>query len=158
MPSDWNGCIREVNYMYVHLCEHFDDMLDGDRVRHFNIDCGDMSMWGYYEEVAEKYGEEIHRDLVPWIREEARSGQIFQSSNWKPFRKPYLYTSCYAGYRKFFQYGKYTFQLTMILDKDWNEQGVREDWICFEVALYGQDSIYELDDNGMISERRWRRM
>lgn len=158
MPSDWNECITLVNEWFTYLCAHFDDMLDEDRIRHFDIQYADSKMMGYYEEVAEKYGEEIHRTLIPWIREEAQSGRLFRSSHWKPFRKPYLYTACYAGYRKLFYYGAYSFQLTMIKDQDWNEQGVREDWICFEAALYRQNEKEELDEDGMITERRWRRL
>lgn len=156
MPSEWKKCIYQANECFAHLCAHFDDMLDGMHIRHFDIHCANYSMMGYHEEVATRHGNCIHLALTPWIREEAQSGRLFKRSHWKPFRKPCSYTACYTGYRKLFTYDKYTFQLTIAKDKDWNNQGVREEWICFEAALYGKDNNDEQDEDGMIPKKRWK--
>lgn len=155
MPSDWEGCIYEVYSLYTYLCCHFDDMLDGDQIRHFDIHYADSLMMGYYEDVAEKYGEEIHSALTPWIREEAKSGRLFETSYWKPFRVPYLYTACYAGYRKLFKYDKYFFQLTIINDHNWNEHGQWEKWKSFGLALYGWENN-QVDNNMLLLDTYWK--
>lgn len=165
MPSDWNECIVEADDLYVYLCSYLEDMLEGDRIRHFDIHYANSLMMGYYEGVASQYGEEIHQALIPWIRKEAESGRLFQKFNWKPFRVPYEYTLCYTGYRMLFPYDTYLFVLTMRNDKDWNEQGVFEQWKFFGVALYGwveeESSILQPDkdvylpEDGRMPNRDW---
>jgi hypothetical protein len=157
MPSDWKKCIEEGEKIINDLEKYYETMIDYDEIKHFDIEPATSTMMGYYEEIKRQYGLEIHHSLVSWIRKEASDGRLFERTNWKPFRKPDIYTICYQGYRKLFQYGKYYFQLSII--RDWNEEKNREEGICFEALLYGwkEDNILNIqpDNEIFITDELW---
>lgn len=159
MPSNWADCLREGDLRFTYLCDHYDQMITENTIPHFDISYATMLMRGYYEEVARVHGEAIHRAMIPWIHEERASGNLFNPQNWKPFRLPDLYTVCYHGYRRFFQFDRFYFQLTIIDDREWDDTGKCIEWTCFEAALYGRSDMEEtirgITGDRMMPEKQW---
>ena len=136
MPS-WEELLGESDQLFDYLCHHFHDLFDEkNNIKHFDMRPSSAIMMGYYEEVNEQYGSDVHDAIIPWIHEEYRNGRLTCKEYWKIYRVPYQYNSIYYGYRKLFLFDKYYFQLTLANDKNMID-GIFTHYVCFEVALYG---------------------
>jgi hypothetical protein len=143
----WEPIVEEADKLFEYLLHNYDNMLDGEeKVKHFDILSGDYFLIGEAYEIKEKYCNEIQCELVPWIRAESKTRDLFKIENWRPFRDPELVTDMFLGYRKFFYFKHYIFQLTMSWHCD-NDTYVckyckKEDYgRHFGVALYSQRDL-----------------
>jgi hypothetical protein len=115
---EWKAFEDEGDKLFNDMINNFENMLDGeDKVKHLNI------IYGYYgtididaEEVMKKYGNDIQKYLVPWIKTEFQDGRLFNKTLWKPFRDMDTYSSMFYAYKKIFKYENYYFQLSINLE------------------------------------------
>lgn len=114
MTLHWDEFLEEGATYFDYMIKNFETMFDGNSIiKHFRI--GSV-YYGYQcnaTEINNKYGEEIQKELVPWIKNEFEEGRLFDNTNWKPFRDSAVLTEMYLGYRKIFKYKKYYFQLSL---------------------------------------------
>jgi hypothetical protein len=170
MESFWKPCIKESKKSFDYMINNFNSMFDKDTIKHFYIKYVSNDTMYYADDISEQYGVDIHRELIPWIKNEFEKITLIQINNWKPFRDSYLYTNVYLGYKKLFQYKQYYFQLTI-------DNSIRDDTndckyckngdslIHFELALYGwkdinnklqpSNDIIPLDN--LFSEKVWNK-
>lgn len=167
----WQKVVEEADILFDYLIRKYETMLDGeDKIKHFDIMSGYYYLIDEADEMKEAYSDKIQSLLVPWIRNEFKIGDLLKIHNWRPFRDPDLLVRMFLGYRKFFQYKHYLFQLTV----SWYCEN--DTTICkycakgdygrhFGVALYGwRDIKYKnlqpldilpiLDDN-LYPESHW---
>jgi hypothetical protein len=167
----WKDFVEEADLLFNYLLSNYHNMLDGeDKVKHFDVLSGDYSLNSDAYEIKERYSNEIQMELVPWIRNESRTTELFKMENWRPFRDPESITDTFLGYRRFFKFKHYYFLLTLSYFCD------NDTYICtyckkkdygrhFGVALHGWKDIncanlqpvnvlHILDDN-MYPESHW---
>jgi hypothetical protein len=138
MPREWEECIKEGESLYQYMVEHFEEMFNGNEIKHFSIWYATWWMQSYYHNVQEKYRKEIQEELITWIRKEKEIGHLEESLFWKPFRDSDSFCDIYQGYKKLFLYQNYYFQLIIQSECGecvYCEKG--ENQIHFELALYG---------------------
>jgi hypothetical protein len=141
----WDEFSEKGDKMFEYMTRNFDDMFDSESIKHFDIRYGISSVIGYENEIREKYSDDIQKGLIPWIQTELKSGRLFDKGLWRPFRDPYDITDMFFGYRLFFPYKEYYFQLAIYyeclnckyckycdIDDDNDEITIH-----FELALYG---------------------
>lgn len=116
----WNSIVKEGEDLFNYMTNSFEEMFDGTIIKHFDIRYEDRYDVGS-EEVKEEYGEDIHNELVSWIRKEKEEGYLFDSKIWKPFRDKATHTDGYIGYRRLFRYKHYYFQLIVELGCELDE-------------------------------------
>lgn len=138
----WDGFVKEGEILFEYMQYHFTYMIDGEKIKHFDIQYTTWSTIDYYIHVREKYRNIIQSDLISWIVEEFKSKRLINNTNWKPFRDSYTVTDMYLGYNKLFLYNGYYFQLTITSDiwediEDCFYCSNNENLIHFELALYG---------------------
>jgi hypothetical protein len=168
MSNNWEDYEKEGKEIFQYMIHQYNNMFDMGRIKHFNIWYANWWMKTYYEEIKEKYYDEIHPDLIPWIQMEFESKRLFDSTNWKPFYYDGSTDCIYLGYKKLFTYQNYYFQLIVeptCNDCIYCDRG--ENPIHFELALYGwktsgldnlqpYNDILVLSDN-MMPEKDWKR-
>jgi hypothetical protein len=168
MPFEWEDCLKEGEEAFQYMIHHYDDMLDGDRVKHFDIWYATYWMQSYYDDVKALYGKEIQVELAPWIKNEFESKRLFEPTLWKPFRDGDSPNYINMGYKKLFVYKNYYFQLQIettcsdCVDCERNENPIH-----FDIALYGwkdehSDKVLPYNDvsvlpDYMMPERDWSR-
>jgi hypothetical protein len=110
--DEWDEFIIEGDALFDYMIHNFDNMFDGDIIKHF-----EFREQGVYdngtEKVAKKYGNEIKKELRQWIHQEFKDNQLFKKNYWKPFRDVYMYKDMYLGYRILFPFKQYYFQLVL---------------------------------------------
>jgi hypothetical protein len=111
----WPRFVERGNTYYKYMIEHFDDMFDGGSIiKHFSIfGYGLEGLGEEAEEIYEKYGNDIHKSLVPWIHKEHQTGRLFEKSNWNPERDIDCGTNMYLEYRILYNYNEKYFNLIM---------------------------------------------
>ena len=143
MSLKWEDCLNEGEKLFQYMIHHYDDMFDGEIIKHFNIWYATWWMQSYYREVNEICGKDIQLDLVPWIRNEFESKQLFKSSNWKPFRDGESPIYMNLGYKKLFFYKQYYFQLQIEATcSDCIHCEKKDNPIHFDLGLYGWKDEY----------------
>jgi len=156
--SDWKRFEKEGDQLYDYLISHFEDMFEPTgRIKNYDMRYTSYLTSGYYEGVNKECGEQVHQEIIPWIREEHRSGRLFSKENWKPFRDQLTFTKMYYGYRKlFFFHDFFYFQLTMehiLYDTEDRRLEASND---FQVALYGwkEKGVHNMqpDDNIILQD------
>ena len=165
--STWDQFVMDGDILYDYLTTHFEDMFEpSGEIKKFDMRYMSYLSSGYYEGVMEECGEQVHQEIIPWIREEHQSGRLFTKENWKPFRDQLRFTTMYYGYRTLFCFHDFFyFQLAVAkIVHDKLEGGV-ETSIDFNVALYGwkdKDSdMIQPDDQVILQqdmampERHW---
>jgi len=165
--STWEGFLKQGEQIYEYFTNHFDDMFEsnGD-IKRFDMRYMSYLTSGHYEEIMEKYGEQVHKEIIPWIHEEHQSGRLFHKEHWKPFRDQLWFTNMYYGYRKLFCFQDYFyFQLAVERMRYDRPEGGLEISFDFRVALYGwkekgiekiqPDNQIVLQDDMMMPERHW---
>jgi hypothetical protein len=152
--STWKRFLEEGEELYTHLTTHFEDLFEADgSIRRFDMRFTSYLTSGYYEEVHNECGEQVHREIIPWIREEHASGRLFCKENWKPFRDQLCFTDMYYGYRKIFCFHDFFYFQLVLEDITFDtEEGDYVGEIVFQVALYGWK------ENGMEKKQPKERM
>ncbi len=164
----WERFLKEGDILFNYMINNFEDMFDGDTIKHFDIRYGVYEVIDFIKEMAQidkiKWCNEIQNELIKWIRNEYNNNRLLNKNNWKPCRDVYHIVNMYLGYNKLFQYKQYYFQLAVdsdLLDcmEDCKYCNNNESTIHFELALYGwkdynssilqPDNIIILSDNMM---------
>jgi hypothetical protein len=86
-------------YMLQHNLTPYDDHID-----HFKVYSANSYVTPYYDEIQDAYGADIERLIIPWIREEERSGRLKNRNLWQPFRDDQFEEDAIMGYRHMFVY------------------------------------------------------
>ena len=102
--DSWDKCIIEGDGLFDYMIHNFEAMFNGKSIKHFNIIPGLYTSFGHTDDITEKYGEDIQKELIIWIKNELTTNNFFVKKDWKPFRDPSMYTCIYLGYRKLFVY------------------------------------------------------
>jgi hypothetical protein len=144
MKYRWNEFLEEGGEMFEYMTQNFDTMIDEDfTIKHFTIRHGIFNETENVIKIRKKYGEDIQKNLIAWIQTEFKSGRLFDKSLWKPVRVSGDITDMFLGYRYFFSYKKYHFQLALyyvcmeyIFCKCCNYSENDNLNIHFELALY----------------------
>jgi len=166
--STWDRFLKEGDIIYDYIIHHFEDMFEscGTIIKQYDMRYMSYLTSGYYERVNEEYGQQVHKDIIPWIREEHQSGRLFNKENWKPFRDQLNFTDMYYGYRKLFCFHEFFFQLAAAEVRQDIPTGGLEKSINFQVALYGwteKDNKYVkpytanimVDENNRMIQKHW---
>lgn len=156
--SIFDGPIPQREESYQYMIHNFEKMIDGDKIPHFDIRYVSYAVFGYIDEICEKYGTDIQKELVIWLKNEKDENRLFTRENWKSFRDNDLISDCYVylGYNKLFQYKQYYFQLVVEGGEEEGEKegesvyhlncvdcienqkkGITGELGWFELALYG---------------------
>lgn len=96
--------------VFQHVVDYFDEMFDGDEIKHFYIWYATWWMHSYYENVAEEC-RDIQKELVIWIRKEKEEGRLTKSPLWMPDNDGDSSTYDLLSYKKMFLYQNYYFKL-----------------------------------------------
>lgn len=166
--------LHQGNEWFTCMAEHFHKMITDSHIPHFDIVLGLRSL--DVDEIKEKHINDIEKELILWIYNEYRIGNLFNQDLWRPFSDPEAITSMFLGYRNMFIYTysggvQYYFQLALkdecddyTLCKDCNNINNRD--IHFTAAYYGwknenyiklqpDDFLTILSDN-LIPEHYWK--
>lgn len=95
--DSWPECIIEGELFFEYMIHNFNSMFNNESsIKDFNI--RDEELYHICSrEIMEKYGVEIEKELIPWIKEQHSNGQLFEKDNWKPFRDICSYSEIYLG-------------------------------------------------------------
>jgi hypothetical protein len=113
MKYRWDEFLAEGDEMFEYMTNNFDAMFDGESIKHFTIRHGIHNEMENVIKIKKKYGDDIQKKLIAWIQTELKDGRLFDKSLWKPFRLPFDIIDMFFGYRYFFPYKKYHFQLAI---------------------------------------------
>ncbi len=162
--------LKRGDELYHAMISNFEQMFDGDIIKHFKIRDEDLHDIGS-EEVMEKHGKEIQEELVKWIRSEYHLGKLFERSNWKAFRDRMEYNHMYFGYRRMFIYKNYYFQLLFddYCNIDWGDCNYCRETRKgphYELTLYSilnedgtfyKTHVHDILSDNLAPEKYWNR-
>jgi len=164
----WNRFVEEGEELYNYMIDNFNNMIDGESIKHFDIVYGPYHTIKYIFDIKEKYFNDIHKEIIPWIKKEFDSKSLFKYNNWIPFRDQDAMVDMFLGYRKLFQYKEYFFQLTMLSQCDklkCNDCNIEELTLYkhFGLALYGwkegntiqPDNLFTLNEDNIMPDKYW---
>ncbi len=173
----WSKFLLQADELYNYMINNFDTMFEVNSIiKHFEIREGYYLYITDLEELTSTYGEDIQKNLIPWIKKEKEENRLFDKTLWKPFRDQEYLSFMYYGYRKLFQYKHYYFQLVMeseCIDENCKyciaACTVNPSSIVlnqhFGLALYGwkakdsdmlqQNTDVKIQDDNMMAERHW---
>lgn len=110
--DSWDAHIIEGNKLFEYMIHNFETFFNGETIKHFEIrDEGIYDLGS--DEIIEKYGGDIQKELNWWIHKEYNENRLFNATNWKPFRDKYSLVDIYMGYNYMFQFKKYYFQIAI---------------------------------------------
>jgi hypothetical protein len=137
----WENFSIKSKLLYDYMCNNLDNMFNEDNtIKYFEIYYYRLYWYqSEIDEIEEKYGLDIQKELTQWIKKEFKDGLLIEYKNWKAFRDHEMPTFLYLGYNKLFQYKNYYFQLVLqsgtLCDSLYYINN--EPIINFELALYG---------------------
>uniref|UniRef100_A0A6C0KVF8 Uncharacterized protein n=1 Tax=viral metagenome TaxID=1070528 RepID=A0A6C0KVF8_9ZZZZ len=166
--------VKERDESFDYMIHHFSEMVDGDRIKHFDIQNTTWELSHTYfrlENVAS-----IQRELISWIQAEKESGRWEDRENWKAFPGNKIFGTgvLVTGYRKLFVHEWYYLQLVLdpwcvdrycccsmdrrdCVDCDENRSDDDSDddsdngkQIHFELAVYGWKGKWSNKDTGKL--------
>jgi len=97
----WEMFIKHGSDNLKYMIDHFNDMIDNNKIKHFDIIDG-IAWLNLAERLKTDHIEKIQEDLISWLHTEYSSGELIKNVNWKPFQDYLDKTSCYFAYRKMF--------------------------------------------------------
>ena len=99
----WSKFLLQADELYNYMINNFDTMFEGiSIIKHFEIREGYYLYITDLEELTSNYGEDIQKNLIPWIKKEKEENRLFDKTLWKPFRDQEYLSFMYYGYRKLF--------------------------------------------------------
>lgn len=139
--DSWTDFIVEGAALFDYMIQNFDSMFEGESIiKHFNIrDEGIYDICS--DEIMQKYGSAIEKELIPWIHDQFSQGQLFEKENWKPFRDRCSLSEAYLGYSQMFHYRDYYFYL--VINQDYIEYEPRK---CKRIVHFQLVLLYGLKD------------
>lgn len=118
-PFRWSEFLIKSDKLFNYMIHNYNFMINNNKLRHFEImdyrDKIDRHDKKILDDLNDNYLKSIEDKLIPWIETQHKSGQLFEKSNWKPFRDQEDFLTCVIGYKVLFQYDNYYFQLVMDL-------------------------------------------
>lgn len=118
-PFKWSEFLIVGDKLFNYMIHNYNIMINNNKLRHFEIidyrDKVDKFDMKILDDLNDNYLKSIEDLLIPWIETQHKTGQLFEKSNWKPFRDQEDRLSCVLGYKILFQYNKYYFQLVINL-------------------------------------------
>jgi hypothetical protein len=134
----WSKFLKEGDVMFDYMIKNYNRMVNDNKIWGLEIFEIDQKFGSEIHYLEKNYLDEIQKELIPWIQNQYKTGQLFEKSNWKPFRD-FGFTTFTLGYKVMFQYKQYYFQLSM--DTDCPVVSGLDDeeyvWVSFLLALYG---------------------
>ena len=112
IDTSWDRFAIEGDVLFTYMTENYQDMFDGDIIKHFSIrneGCVDIGS----DELMKEHRSEIEKELVVWIRNEIEKKTLFDNNNWRAFRDKYTLVDMYLGYKILFQFKQYFLQLAI---------------------------------------------
>lgn len=89
---NWDKIVKLGEELFDFMLHNFETMFDGDlKIKHFDVECGIYGLAVENDKIKETHGENIQKELIQWIKQEKEANELFQTTNWKPFRDPDLY-------------------------------------------------------------------
>ena len=158
--ESWHEHLRSADKSFESMVENFEEMfIDDKKIRYFRIRDGTYGVIGDSYELYKKYGEQIQKLLIPWIKCEKEEGRLFQKEHWKPFRDSDSCFETYVGYRKMFQFKKYYLQLILDINRCKLKRSLcvlcknHEYHLCFGVAYCGwkEDGYEKLQPDDFVA-------
>ena len=137
----WDEFLIQGDAVFDYMTQNFEKIMDETRTL-FSIVDKRRRYWDELDELNEVYKDDIQKEFTSWIKNEFETHELFEKTNWKPFRDLEAAVTMNLGYRKMFQYKQYYFQLLIESDCYYDfEEFVdnREDdpELYFVLALYG---------------------
>jgi hypothetical protein len=138
--DSWKEIVKENNKLFDYMTANFQSMYDGDLiVKHFEIRYEYTNDSGS-KEIMNKHGDNIQKELIPWIYKEYREHRLFDTTNWMPFRDSYNHRWSYLGYKILFNFQNYYFKLG--IEEQCDIKGCvycqnNENQIHFQLKIYG---------------------
>jgi hypothetical protein len=137
----WSKFLKEGDILFDYMIKNYNVMINDNKIRGLEIFEIRQNFYSEILYLEKNHFDEIQKELIPWIQNQYKTGQLFQKSNWKPFRD-IGFTTFTLGYKIMFQYKQYYFQLSLDTYYPFEEQLKDDeykefDWVCFLLALYG---------------------
>lgn len=167
--NDWVRFEKESDELYEYLITYFDNLFEPTgAIKYFDMRYTSHRTYDLYEGVHKECGKKVHKEIIPWIHEERRSGRLFDKKNWNPFQDQDLPTRMYYGYRKlFFFHDFFYFQLVLEKTGHMTANHKVKPSIDLQVGIYGwkekgNDYVQPYDSmmvgvDCMIPEKYWYR-
>ncbi len=164
MKASWERFLKESDIYYNYMINNFNFMIN-DIPNNFSIIDGIYRYIKDTNKLTEEYGDDIEKELIPWIIKEYEEGRLFNKELWKPFRDQSALLSMYYGYRYLFTYNENIYQLALIDEIDLDKNDKSNKYYCFVLALYGwkeegsnmlqpyKDSI--IPEDNIMPEEHW---
>jgi hypothetical protein len=162
----WDEFLIEGDESFNCMITNFESMFDGEtKIKHFyiknefNYDIGT-------NEIKEQYGEDIEKELIPWIKHEMNNKELCKKENWKPFRDRWTLSDMYLGYKKMFNFKEYYYFQLIVENycqekacnfcKNNDEDDDKNDFVFFALSFYGwtdnKHITLQPDDKAVIME------
>jgi hypothetical protein len=161
-PQDeWKQHFLEGEKLFNEMFHNFDKLFENGKLKGFDIIDG---FWQYsmnIEHFMDNYGEDIQKELIPWIYKEKEN--LLNKELWKWFYYQTSITDMYLAYKRLFQYKQYYFKLG--LEYHFNEI-YKEYCIHFVLVVYGwiensKNKPYEhliIPNDNIIPDKYWNKI
>ena len=134
----WSDFLKAGDRLLNYMISNYNIMINENKIRDFEIVHISDKLYDEVVNLDNNYKSDIQSELIPWIQNEYKSGNLYNNKNWKPFRDWSCVPFCVLGYKKMFQYKSYYFQL--IIDSYSSAKYVDitgNNYAYFQLALYG---------------------
>jgi hypothetical protein len=137
----WSQFLKEGDILFDYMIKNYNVMINDNIIRGLEIFEIRQNFYSEILYLEKNHLDEIQKELIPWIQNQYKTGQLFEKSNWKPFRD-IGFTTFTLGYKIMFQYKQFYFQLSLDTYYPFEEELKNDkykefDWVCFLLALYG---------------------
>jgi hypothetical protein len=108
--EDWTAHEQKGDKLYKFILDNFDTMFEGDTlIKEFDIRPGEYGL--PLNDIMDTFGDDIQKQLIPWIKNELEQKLLFDRTLWKSKRDKCWITASYLAYKRMFQYKNYFLQL-----------------------------------------------
>lgn len=175
--EDWK---KESVEVFDYMIHHYDEMFEQNgmnekNIKYLEIYGRNYGMIDCARKIQKNHLSSIQIHIVPWIENEFKSGNLFQSRNWRPFIHCESINSMLFGYRKYFIFDNHYLQLSIerdCVEMSIERDGVEVDYIEINEAVtrfvliyhgFKIDNIptlfpgnyYKIPQNEYIDDERW---